>query len=124
EPEGAGDLALARRIQGGDEDAFVDLVRRHHAAFLKLAVAWVRARSLAEEVVQETWALALEKLPEFEGRSTLKTWLCGILINTAGSRRHRELRTIPDSPLGELGDEPAVPPERFSPPGHRWDGHW
>jgi RNA polymerase sigma-70 factor (ECF subfamily) len=118
------DLELARRIQAGDEDAFVQLVARHHAGFLRLAVAWVRDASLAEEVVQETWLIALERLAEFEGRSSLKTWLCGILINTARSRRRKELRTIPESALGELGDEPAVPPERFSPPGHRWDGHW
>jgi RNA polymerase sigma-70 factor (ECF subfamily) len=122
--EHARDLALARSIQEGDEDAFVRLVAQHRPAFLKLAAAWARDPSLAEEIVQETWALALEKLTEFEGRSSLKTWLCGILINTARSRRRKELRTIPESALAELGDEPAVPPERFSPPGHRWDGHW
>jgi RNA polymerase sigma-70 factor (ECF subfamily) len=120
----ARDLEVARRIVSGDEDAFVELVARHRASFLGLALAWTRDRTVAEEVVQETWALALEKLPGFEGRSTLKTWLCGIVINTARSRRRQERRTIPESALGEVGDERAVPTQRFSPPGHRWDGHW
>ena len=118
------ELAFARRIQGGDEDAFVHLVSRHHAGFVKLALTWVRDPSLAEEVVQETWMLALERLSEFEGRSTMKTWLCGILINTARSRRRKEWRLVPEPFLGSPDDEPAVPAARFSPPGHRWDGHW
>ncbi|HVZ72758.1 MAG TPA: sigma-70 family RNA polymerase sigma factor [Polyangia bacterium] len=125
DPElGSRDLEIARRIVAGDEDAFVELVSQHRAPFLRLALSWARDPALAEEVVQETWVVALEKLAEFQGRSSLKTWLCGILINTARSRRRIELRSIPASALAELTDEPAVPPERFSPPGHRWDGHW
>jgi RNA polymerase sigma-70 factor (ECF subfamily) len=30
---------------------------------------------------------------------------------------------VPMSALGDE-DEPAVDPSRFSPPGHRWEGHW
>lgn len=100
------------------------LVGEHHAGFVKLALTWVRDPSLAEEVVQETWMLALERLSEFEGRSTMKTWLCGILINTARSRRRKEWRLVPESSLGGPDGELAVPSERFSPAGHRWDGHW
>jgi RNA polymerase sigma factor (sigma-70 family) len=35
----------------------------------------------AEELVQKTWVIAIEKLQNFKGTSTLKTWLIGILIN-------------------------------------------
>jgi RNA polymerase sigma-70 factor (ECF subfamily) len=37
----------------------------------------------AEELVQEMWLIAVRKLPEFEWRSELKTWLISILINLA-----------------------------------------
>src|SRR6185369_10045078 len=84
-----------------------------------------RDASLAEEVVQETWLVALEKLAEFEGRSALKTWLCGILLNTARARARKERRRVLFEGSDEdQGAEPAVPADRFSPPGHRWDGHW
>jgi RNA polymerase sigma-70 factor (ECF subfamily) len=123
EHSGARDVALVEKIRSGDETAFVELVKRHHAGFMRLAVNWVKDRSVAEEVVQETWLFALERLGEFQGRSSLKTWLCGILVNKARNRRRQESHTV------AAGDdvtrpEPAVAAERFSPPGHRWDGHW
>jgi RNA polymerase sigma-70 factor (ECF subfamily) len=123
---GVDDVTLAEQIRAGDEAAFVRLVKRHHAGFLRLALTWVQDRSVAEEVVQETWLFAIERLAEFEGRSSLKTWLCGILINKARNRRRKESHTVPESSLGGEGgaQQPAVPAERFSPPGHRWDGHW
>ncbi len=45
----------------------------------------------------------LDKLDGFDGRSTLKTWVCGILVNKA--RRHgvREARTLPFSSDGTTG---------------------
>jgi RNA polymerase sigma-70 factor (ECF subfamily) len=123
-----GDLALARRIVAGDEAAFVGLVRRHHAGFLRLAAVWAKDAAVAEEVVQETWLIALERLGEFAGRSALKTWLCGILVNTARSRARSERRHgtagLAADELDAGPDEPAVPAHRFSPPGDRWDGHW
>jgi RNA polymerase sigma-70 factor (ECF subfamily) len=117
------ELALAHKIQQGDEDAFVRLVCRHQAGFLRLAQTWVHEPTLAEEVVQDTWAVALDRWREFEGRSSITTWLCGILIDNARNRRRKEGPEISDM---TLVDEqlPAVPPDRFSPPGHRWDGHW
>jgi RNA polymerase sigma-70 factor (ECF subfamily) len=119
------DVALAKEASKGDEQAFIDLVARHQGAFTRLALVWVGSPSIAEEVVQETWAVALEKLGEFEGRSSLKTWLCGILLNTARNRARKERRSVavPSFEPDEAPD-PAVPAERFSPAGHRWDGHW
>jgi len=147
------DAALASEIAAGNEQAFIDLVARHHGPFTRLALLWVGSPSIAEEVVQETWAVALEKMgalaaggggpaseeghlaegqgsvqrprTRFEGRSSLKTWLCGILLNTAKARARKERRTVSVPSFNpDEAPEPAVPPERFSPPGHRWDGHW
>jgi hypothetical protein len=64
----ADDLAPARQIQGGDEDAFIRLVSRHHAGFLKLAMTWVhwRASPSAWPATPESSALSAElrNLPE------------------------------------------------------------
>jgi RNA polymerase sigma-70 factor (ECF subfamily) len=64
-------------------------------------------------VVQETWLAVLQGIDRFEGRSTLKTWLYGIVMNIARSRGVKEQRTIPFSSIAPGDDEPAVPASRF-----------
>ena len=63
-------LAALRR---GDERVFVELVQQHHALMLRVASRYVRGRTVAEEVVQETWLGVLNGLERFEGRASMKT---------------------------------------------------
>jgi RNA polymerase sigma-70 factor, ECF subfamily len=87
----------------------------------------VRDSNAAQEVVQKTWLTALESLGRFEGRSSLRTWLYGILINVARAHARSERRMIPFSSLEaeETAEAtPAVEAELFLPEGHRWAGHW
>lgn len=104
-------------LRAGDEQAFADLVRRYQGPLLRVAMSYVRPRSAAEEVVQETWLGVLRGLDGFEGRSSLRTWIFRILQNRARTRGVRESRSLPFSALGQ-GD-PAVEPERFA-----GDGSW
>ena len=85
------------------------------------------SRAVAEEVVQEAWLAVLKGLAGFEGRSSLRRWVFGILTNCAKARGTREARSVPFSSVGspENEDEPVVDPSRFLPPDHpRWPGHW
>lgn len=114
------DVRLLESLRSGDEGAFVELVCRHHETMLRLARGHVPSQAVAEEVVQETWLIVLKGLADFEGRSSLKTWLYRILINRARSVGAREHRTVP---FGH--PERAVDPDRFgqdgtwiSPPAH------
>jgi RNA polymerase sigma-70 factor, ECF subfamily len=113
-------------LRAGDEDAFLALVRRLHPSMLHVAFAFVSNRAVAEEVVQEAWLGVLKGLAQFEGRSSLRRWIFGILSNCARTRGVREARSVPFSSLG--GEEegvPAVDPSRFRPPDHsHWPGHW
>lgn len=91
---------------------------------MRVAAAYVRDRATAEEVVQETWLGVLRGLDKYEGRSSLKTWIFGILINQAKSRAQKEGRAIPFSALLDPA-EPAVGPERFLSADHpKWPRWW
>jgi RNA polymerase sigma-70 factor (ECF subfamily) len=112
------DQELLERLRAGDEDAFRELVARHDGALRRFARTFVRTPSAADEVVQETWLGVIRGLDDFEGRSSLRTWIFRILINRARTRGARDARSVPFSAL-ETDDAPAVEPAAF---GH--DGHW
>jgi RNA polymerase sigma-70 factor (ECF subfamily) len=121
------DAELLRRLCAGDEEAFMTLVDRYGPLMLRIALTHVRARAVAEEVVQEAWLGVLQGLDRFEGRSSLKTWILRIVANRARTRGEREARSVPLSSLAaELDDEgPAVDPERFLSADHPlYPGGW
>ena len=120
------DRRVIEALRRGDEHAFLALVNKHHAAMLRVASAYVSNRAVAEEVVQEAWLGILKGLASFEGRSSLRSWIFGILANCAKSRGVREARTTPFSSFADPEeDELAVDPSRFLGSDHpRWPGHW
>src|SRR5207245_11807635 len=84
-----GDTRLVEALLAGDEAAFADLVERYHSSLIRLARLYV-AGSAAEDVAQEPWLALLRGLDQFEGRSSLKTWLFHVLVNRARSRATRD----------------------------------
>jgi len=110
-------------LRRGDEAAFVDLIQRLHGPMLRLAMAYVADHHVAEDVVQEAWLTAIRSLDRFEGRSSFKTWISGIVINHARSRRRKESRFLTFTSLlrGDEADRrgPTVDPSRFG-----RDGAW
>ncbi len=116
------DSHVVRALRDGDEVVFADLVRRYQAPLLRLAQSYVPSRAVAEDVVADTWLGVLNGIDRFEGRSSLKTWIFRILVNTAKTRGQREGRTVPFSSLApdEGAYEPAVEPERFTRMGFWW----
>lgn len=120
------DRRLVAALRAGDGSAFMMLVDRYQPAMLRIARMYVPTPAVAEEVVQEAWLGVLKGLDGFQGRSSLRTWIFRILVNTAKTRGQRERRSIPFSALWspEPAEEPAVDPDRFLPPGDPWAGHW
>jgi RNA polymerase sigma-70 factor (ECF subfamily) len=112
------DRALLERLRAGDERAFEALVARHDGALRRVARTFVKTDSAADEVVQETWLGVLRGLSAFEGRSSLRTWIFRILVNTARTRASRDARSLPFSAIESEG-QPAVEPGAFAADG-RW----
>jgi RNA polymerase sigma-70 factor (ECF subfamily) len=99
-PDGEALLVALRRR---DPDACARLVEQHHDILMRSALTYVQSRTAAEEIVQDTWAGALRSLPHFEGRSSPRTWLHGILNNKAVDYVRREARTVPFSAVAPAG---------------------
>jgi RNA polymerase sigma-70 factor (ECF subfamily) len=121
-PDARAGASDADVLRAGDEERFAELVHRWSAPMLRLALARVGSRAVAEEVVQEAWLTVLRDLDRFEGRSALRTWVLGIVCNLARARARAEQRAMP-VPLDEAG--PVVEPSRFRASDSReWPDHW
>jgi RNA polymerase sigma-70 factor (ECF subfamily) len=109
--------ALVRRAAAGDTDAFEQLYRanvgRVHGAILRL-VGMDRAR--AEELTQEAFIRAWQKLSSFRHESAFSTWLYRLGVNTAlmDLRARREEFATDDAALEAAagGDVPFCAAER------------
>lgn len=118
--DGATVAALAAR----DEAAFTRLVDHWASAMFRVARSHVSTDASAEEVVQDTWLAVLRGLDRFEGRSSLRTWVFRILVNTAKTRGVRERRTVPMSALTPADTGPTVDADRFRGPDDAYPGGW
>ena len=131
------DAELLGRLRDGDEDAFVMLIGQYQQPMLRLARSMVPSHAVAEEAVQDTWMGVVRGIEQFEGRSSLRTWLFRILVNrarTAGSSERRSRGGgVPGSvgslPADETDEGPAVDPSFFDTRGSwiepvvRWEEH-
>ena len=77
------DRALADQvIRDGAEGAFRALYRRHTPGLYQFVLRLVGGNEHdADDIVQDTWVRAVQKLGSFRWRSTLRTWLTGIALN-------------------------------------------
>jgi RNA polymerase sigma-70 factor (ECF subfamily) len=108
EPAEVSDLDLVRRAQGGDADAFGELVDRNRRAVFRAALAAVGSATEADDVAQEAFVLAYRKLKGFRGDSTFRTWLLTIAWRKALDRRRSLTRwmRLTAMPHGhETGDD-------------------
>ena len=80
------DVELVAEVKLGSRGAFTELVRRHQRGLLRIVLRMTRELPLAEDIVQETFIKAYEKMDMFEGRSSFKSWLYQVGLNTAKNR--------------------------------------
>ena len=81
--EALSDFELVRQTNEGRSDAFSILVKRYQKPLLHLSMRYVRDVYAAEDIVQESFMKAFEKLSGFQFRSAFKSWMYRIVINTA-----------------------------------------
>lgn len=78
---------LAAFARDGGERAFLALYDRHAPAMYALALRLLGGRTAdAADVLQEAWLRVLPRLARFRGESSLRTWLCGFVVNLCRER--------------------------------------
>jgi RNA polymerase sigma-70 factor (ECF subfamily) len=80
------------QVLAGQTALFEVVMRRHNERLYRAARAIVRDESEAEDVVQQAYVNAYAHLRQFDGRSSLATWLTRIAVNEAISRARRRGR--------------------------------
>jgi RNA polymerase sigma-70 factor (ECF subfamily) len=123
-PELPPDGELVARLRSRDDAAFALVLDAWSGGMTRVARSIVSTHGSAEEVVQDAWLAVVQGIGRFEGRSSLKTWVHRILVNTAKRRALREGRQVSWSPVTGEDDTPTVDPARFGGPGDRFPGHW
>ncbi len=101
-------------LRAGDRAEFARLVETHYASIYQLAIKMLANEQDAEDVLQTTFLKALQHISDFEGRSSLSTWLYRIAANEALMliRRKRPEISINEEPDGT--DESLPFPEQFT----------
>lgn len=111
------DAALIAKLRERDKDALSALVRELHGSIVRVAMALVGSRAIAEDIAQDTWSRVLSSLDQFEGRSSLRTWIFRICTNRAKTLAGRESRSMACSQTEEPG-EPSLQATRFDSGGN------
>lgn len=93
-------------LKHGDRAEFARLVDEYSTPIYRLALRMLANPQDAEDVLQETFLKALRALPDFEGRSSLSTWLYRIAVNEAlMAMRKRKPQVSLSAPNEEGEDE-------------------
>ena len=106
------DLYLALACADGDDDAWREFERAHFAFirdFARRFLHGAEADDLAATVIADLWQR--KKIAQFQGRSTLRTWLGAVVtrmaLNAKASTRLRVAATAPDL----TAVDPPAPPQ-------------
>lgn len=113
---GSTETALSlEALRAGDRQEFARLVETYSAPLYRLALKMLGNAQDAEDVLQNTFLKALQHLPEFEGRSSLSTWLYRIATNEALMllRRRRPETSVSDLFAEEDDENNVGTPKQF-----------
>jgi RNA polymerase sigma-70 factor, ECF subfamily len=83
------DGAAIQAVLAGDRDAFGELVRRHSRMLFRLAFRMTGNEADADDVVQDAFLRAYQKLATFESRADFGTWIYRITVHCALDRLQR-----------------------------------
>ncbi|PKV63287.1 RNA polymerase sigma factor [Pontibacter ramchanderi] len=110
------DSAVVERILGGEVSLYELLMRRHNQKLYRVVRSYLKQEQEVEDVMQETYLQAFEKLSQFRNEALFSTWLIRIGINKALSRLREQKRLSGGSLLMDQPERLSVLLQNMSAP--------
>lgn len=108
------DVALVARAKEGDGAAFEKLVRQYERQVFRVAQHITQNREDAEDITQDAFLKAYEKLDQFQGNSKFSTWLIRIAVNESLMRLRKRKTNKTVSMDQDLQTEDGAIPRDFA----------
>lgn len=96
------------RLKQGDLGGMEALVRRHQAQAVYAAYLIVRDLNLAEDVVQNAFLQAAQKIDQFDERRAFRAWFLRSVVNAAIKADKRQRRLVSLDPFEERDVDPWI----------------
>jgi RNA polymerase sigma-70 factor (ECF subfamily) len=101
------------KLRAGDRQEFSQLVETFSAPIYRLALNMLADENEAEDVLQQTFLKAYRAMPNFEGRSSLNTWLYRIAMNESLMTIRKRTKAEQELPSDDPGDEEDFHPRQL-----------
>jgi len=112
ETSGSSEQSLLASARRGDQDALAALYRRHSGAAYALALRITGHADRADDVVQDAFLRAFQRLDDFRGDAPFAAWMKRVVANIAIDRLRSERRWLADEACLEALVAPGDPVER------------
>ncbi len=104
------DAYVIDQVLDGDTAIYEVLVRRYNTKLYRVAKGILKDEDDIEDVMQDTYIKAYEKLNQFKGKAQFSTWLTRILINEALASQKRNSKYLPYD-LAQINDAQEYQPD-------------
>lgn len=100
---------IVHRLKAGDLQALNELMNQYKDEFYRLAYRILRNKEDAEEILQDTFLRAYQKINSYEGKAKLATWLYRICVNRCLNRlESRKARAAKVTGMDEIQNLPGL----------------
>ncbi len=77
------EITLLDKLRQGDSASFEQLIREHGGYLMTITRRYLKSEADVQDSVQDTFLQAFRSVGQFEGRSSIKSWLHRIAVNSA-----------------------------------------
>ncbi|MFE4711665.1 MULTISPECIES: RNA polymerase sigma factor [unclassified Paenibacillus] len=111
--EGIDDKLVIREVLDGNREAFALLVDKYKSGLYRLLLGMGANAQDAQDLAQESFIKAYQKLPDHNSQSSFAAWLYAIAINRLRDLKRRKKVSLAALPLLREASPPLTPEEQY-----------